>query len=68
MSMTIWESILADGEMRTGRRYLRDVLEERFGELSEPLKQRIESMTDSERLRAAHKQSWKIRSLDELQL
>ena len=68
MSMTIWESLIADGELRNARRYLRDVLEGRFGELPEILKQQIESMTDAERLRAAHDKSWRIKSLDELQL
>jgi hypothetical protein len=72
MSMTIAESLIAEGEgrgeLRNARRFLRDVLEGRFGELPETLKQQIELMTDPERLRAAHNQSWRIKSLDELQL
>ena len=72
MSMTIAESLIAEGEgrgeLRAFRRSLYDVLEERFGELPESLKQQIEQMTDSERLRTAHRQSLKIKSLYELQL
>jgi len=68
MSMTIAESLIFEGELRATRHDLRNVLEERFGELSEAWKQKIEATTDLERLRAAHNQSWKIGSLDELQL
>jgi hypothetical protein len=72
MSMTIWESLVAEGErrgaLRIGRLFLRDILEGRFGELPKTLKDQIESMTDSARLRTAHRQSLKIESLDELQL
>ncbi len=72
MSMTIAESLIAEGEgrgeLRNARRSLCDVLEERFGEVPEPLKQQIECMTDAERLRAALKQSLRIKSFDELQL
>jgi hypothetical protein len=68
MSMTIVESWFHDGEVRAFCCSLCDVLEERFGELPEALKQQIESMTDTERLRTAHRQSLKIKSLDELGL
>jgi hypothetical protein len=68
MSMTIWESLIADGELRGYRRSLREVLEGRFGELPEDLKQQIESMTDAKRLCAALNQSGRIKSLEELQL
>jgi len=68
MSMTIAESMIADGKLKGIRQALRDVLDERFGELPEVLKHKIEATTDQERLREAHKQSWKIKTLDELQL
>jgi hypothetical protein len=50
MAMTIVESWFHDGELRNARRYLHDVLEERFGELPETLNQQIESMTGPEPL------------------
>jgi hypothetical protein len=47
---------------------LRDLLQERFGTVTEAVRQRIEATTDPERLRAALRQVLHINAPDELQL
>lgn len=68
-----WEAELtargeARGELRGCRDDLRLLLEDRFGPLSEELRQRIEATDDLELLRSGLRQVLRINSPDELQL
>jgi hypothetical protein len=69
---TLVELTLAEGErkgeLRTARRLLRALLEDRFGAAPEALLQRIEASTDLERLQTAARQVYQIQKLDELPL
>ena len=56
------------GAMETSRRYLRGLLEQRFGALPEALVQRIEGTEDLPRLEACIFSVQKLKSLDEIPL
>jgi hypothetical protein len=56
------------GELKGRRNALKEVLEEKFGPLPEPLIQRIDTTADLDRLRAAARQVLHISALDELAL
>ena len=58
----------AKGALSTSREMLRHFLEHRFGPLPEGVRQRIDSNTDLERLKACVCQAPTVTSLDELQL
>ena len=58
----------AEGEMDGCRTILCELLEKRFGSLSDVLRHRIEDSTDIEQLRACVKQVLDITSADELSL
>jgi hypothetical protein len=58
----------AKGQLRAKREALRDLLEERFGPLPEEVAQRIEAITDLDRLRSLLRQAVHVQSLDELPL
>jgi hypothetical protein len=76
MSQTVqqtWEQWMleqgeAKGKILAKRETLRDLLEERFGPLPEAVAQRVEAITDFDRLRALLRQVVHIQALDELQL
>jgi hypothetical protein len=72
MSETIeqtWEQeLLAEGELRTRRQILRELIEDRFGSVPESLALRIEQTQDPERLRQCIRQVWHVRELAELPL
>jgi hypothetical protein len=58
----------AEGELRTCRRNLRLVLEERFGAVPEALAQQIEQLGDLERLESSIRQALRIQELAQLKL
>ncbi len=58
----------AEGALITSREMLRNLLERRFGSLPEDLRQRIETATDLDRLKACIYQVYDLTSLDELPL
>jgi hypothetical protein len=55
-------------ELQTGREYLRELLQERFGTVPEDVLRRIEACEDPARLKAAHRQVLHIQSPDDVQL
>jgi hypothetical protein len=60
--------MLVQGQLREARESLRILLEERFGQLPEPLAQRIEATADLQRLRDTFRQAVRISSLSDLTL
>jgi hypothetical protein len=62
------EEGVAKGELRAHRNILRQFLTEQFGVLPEGVQQQIDQATDLERLAAAIRQAFIIKSLDELKL
>lgn len=58
----------AEGELQARRDDLKDVLVERFGEISDELQGRIEATADIQRLKSCLRQALRIESLDELSL
>jgi hypothetical protein len=59
---------MQEGELRSSRRTLRYLLEDRFGPLPVELAQRIAATTDLTRLETATRQVLRLNALDELQL
>jgi hypothetical protein len=57
-----------EGQLQAWRTSLSDLLQDRFGPLPEGLRQRIDAVTDLERLRAIHRQALRIASLEDLQI
>jgi hypothetical protein len=57
-----------EGKLEACRDMLQDLLEHRFGPLTDDLIQRIQGLKDLERLKACLLQMVHIQSLDELQL
>ena len=72
MAQTIAEALMQQGEeraqLRSARKAVQDVLEERFGSVPEEVKQRIAAATDLERLWKAHRQAVKIDAPDSIEL
>jgi hypothetical protein len=72
MSETIgqtWEQeLLAEGELRARRQVLKELIEDRFGEVSETLALQIEHTRDPERLRQCIREVWHVQGLSELNL
>ncbi len=58
----------AQGELKSSRQLLRQLLEDRFGPLSESVRQRIEATTDIERVQAAVLQVLHVNSPEDLEL
>ena len=56
------------GRLLAARKMLQRLLLRRFGTLPEPVVNRIESMTDLERLRSCIEQTIELRAIDELAL
>jgi hypothetical protein len=64
----IWEEGWLKGETAGARRVLRAYLTARFGQLLDPIVQRIESCTDLDRLTAAVQQVANLDKPEDLQL
>jgi len=59
---------LSKGELAASRRILRQLLEDKFGAISEVVLQRIESAADLDRLTAAARHVSRLAKPDDLQL
>jgi hypothetical protein len=68
MARTIADDLIEQGELKTARRFLRDLLEEKFGPLPEAILQQIQASQDVEKLRTAVLAIRKMESLDQFSL
>jgi hypothetical protein len=65
---SIWEEGRIKGELAASRRILRQLLEDQFGAVSETVLQRIDSVTDVDRLTAAARHVSRLAKPEDLQL
>lgn len=67
--MTSWERIaMRKGILERSRESVLEVLEERFGEVPEEVKGKIESIEDTEKLKSLNRQAVRVTNLSEFQL
>jgi hypothetical protein len=72
MALTIEQAAMErgaqQGRLELARTWLRQLMEDRFGPLSEVILLRINAQDDVARLNAAARQVYRVQSLDELQI
>jgi hypothetical protein len=66
MWKTIAEAQMEEGRLQQARQLLRELIEDRFGPLPEPLLQQIEAQNDLARLSAAARKVYRVNSQDEI--
>ena len=68
VSMMIAEALKAEGQLNQARLMLQGLLEEKFGAVPEPVRQRIQTTTDLTKLDAAARRVLHLDSLEEFEL